>query len=201
MARLNMFSPRFRHIWQLSNEALLRGDYPRALWIMKIIGNHGDWDVGRVAEGQARFICEVQAAAGKFPNTVSMSNLDLDRFPWPDQDPEDVSVENEVGFLPQHLLEKGPFRLDPAAKTLHIQGRLVRLTQREYSLLRVLMTNEPGMVPRYFLAEILWDAHSPTRQANVNKTVERLRSKLGPKNGRHLVTQRGVGYGFISELS
>jgi DNA-binding response OmpR family regulator len=89
-------------------------------------------------------------------------------------------------------LELGPLRLDLVACLAEVSGRRVRLTLREFEVLKQLALSGGRVVRR---SELLRD---PTGEPNgserlVDTYVKSIRSKLG--NARNLIeTVRGVGY-------
>jgi two-component system phosphate regulon response regulator OmpR len=71
-------------------------------------------------------------------------------------------------------------------------GRLVRLTENETQLLRILASRGGGAVPRHELAQLT----SQGVERSVDVQVTRLRRKIEPEPSRpvYLQTVRGVGY-------
>ncbi len=89
--------------------------------------------------------------------------------------------------------------LDRDQRVLRLGGRIVPLTVMEYRLLEV-MTARPG---RAFERGELWQLIDEAGEADsfdraIDLHVARLRSKVeaNPKEPRHLLTVRGVGYRF-----
>jgi DNA-binding response OmpR family regulator len=72
----------------------------------------------------------------------------------------------------------------------------VRLTRREFELLKFLVENRNRVLSRVRLLERVWgyDRFIETRSVDVH--VGRLRSKLGPA-GAQIETVVGLGYRFI----
>ncbi|HEX6321205.1 MAG TPA: response regulator transcription factor [Burkholderiales bacterium] len=88
-------------------------------------------------------------------------------------------------------VEHGPITLKPATREVHVDGRPVVLSGREYALLEAL-TERPGIVlSRAQLEERLygWDAEVASNAIEVH--VHNLRRKLGADLIRN---ERGVGY-------
>lgn len=82
------------------------------------------------------------------------------------------------------------------AVAVHVEGRPVRLTRREFELLRCLVENRNRVLSRDRLLERVWgyDRFVETRSIDVH--VGRLRSKLGPV-GQQIETVVGLGYRFV----
>lgn len=93
----------------------------------------------------------------------------------------------------------GPMRIDPAARTVHLQDRPVDLTAREFDLLAYLAGRAGQVFSRADLLDRVWES-SPEWQdpATVTVHIRRLRQKLepDPANPRWLKTVWGVGYRF-----
>jgi two-component system OmpR family response regulator len=85
--------------------------------------------------------------------------------------------------------------LDPAGHRVSRAGQDVRLTAREFMLLRFLMENPTEVLTRTRLLEHVWDANYDGPSNIVDVYVGYLRKKLEQPFGRPLITTvRGVGY-------
>ena len=87
----------------------------------------------------------------------------------------------------------------PAAREVHVDGRLVTLTPKEFDLLLTLARSPRRVFTRRQLLADVWDS-APEYQdpATVTVHVGRLRQKLeaDPEEPRWIATARGVGYRF-----
>ena len=85
---------------------------------------------------------------------------------------------------------------DFEAVAVAVDGEPVRLTRREFELLRYLVENRNRVLSRDRLLERVWgyDRFIETRSVDVH--VGRLRSKLGSA-GRQIETVVGLGYRFV----
>jgi two-component system, OmpR family, alkaline phosphatase synthesis response regulator PhoP len=72
----------------------------------------------------------------------------------------------------------------------------VRLTRREFDLLRFLVQNKNRVVSRDRLLERVWGYERVVETRSVDVHVGRLRSKLGSA-GRQIETVVGLGYRFV----
>jgi DNA-binding response OmpR family regulator len=96
-----------------------------------------------------------------------------------------------------------PLRFDdleivPPKREVHVRGRPVQMTPKEFDLLQFL-ARHPGVVfSRYQLLDELWDVAFEGDPSTVTVHVRRLREKieLDPSSPRHLVTVWGAGYRF-----
>jgi two-component system response regulator ResD len=88
--------------------------------------------------------------------------------------------------------------IDPAARTVAVEGRPVRLTPKEFDLLQYLAEHPGRVCGRVELLEEVWDFAFDGDPATVTVHIRRLREKIekDPSRPRHLVTVWGAGYRF-----
>lgn len=92
--------------------------------------------------------------------------------------------------------------LDPATRTIDVAGQEPRrLTQLEFRLLFVLMTNRGQVIPTDVIVERVWGYAGEGERDLVRGLVSRLRRKMepNPDQPRYIETVQGVGYRFIVE--
>jgi len=77
-----------------------------------------------------------------------------------------------------------------------VDGDPVRLTRREFELLRYLVQNKNRVVSRDRLLERVWGYERLVETRSVDVHVGRLRGKLGDA-GRQIETVVGLGYRFV----
>ena len=77
-----------------------------------------------------------------------------------------------------------------------VNGEAIRLTRREFELLRYLVQNKNRVVSRDRLLERVWGYDRLVETRSVDVHVGRLRGKLGDA-GRQIETVVGLGYRFI----
>ena len=90
----------------------------------------------------------------------------------------------------QHLVA------DFDAVAISVQGEPVRLTRREFELLRCLVENRNRVLSRDRLLERVWGYEQYIETRSVDVHVGRLRSKLGAA-GSQIETVVGLGYRFV----
>jgi len=90
----------------------------------------------------------------------------------------------------QHLVA------DFDAVAVAVDGQAIRLTRREFDLLRCLVENRNRVLSRDRLLERVWGYDHPIETRSVDVHVGRLRSKLGAA-GRQIETVVGLGYRFV----
>ncbi|WP_019631365.1 response regulator transcription factor [Actinomadura atramentaria] len=90
------------------------------------------------------------------------------------------------------VLERAGVRLDPHRRTVHRDGRPVRLTRKEFGVLEELLRADGGVVSAERLLESAWDEHLDPFSNIVRVTMATLRRKLGEPAVIETVT--GAGY-------
>jgi len=95
-----------------------------------------------------------------------------------------------VGYEGTHL------HADFDAVAVTVDGTPIRLTRREFELLRYLVQNRNRVVSRDRLLERVWGYDRLVETRSVDVHVGRLRSKLGSA-GRQIETVVGLGYRFV----
>ncbi|MFQ5408284.1 MAG: response regulator transcription factor [Anaerolineales bacterium] len=96
-------------------------------------------------------------------------------------------------------LESADITLDPGTRTVNVAGSgASRLTQLEFYLLYVLMTNRDQVIPTAVIVERVWGHSGKGDRELVRGLVSRLRRKIepDPHNPRFVHTIPGVGYRF-----
>ena len=83
---------------------------------------------------------------------------------------------------------------------LHVRDQVFPLTLMEANLLRYLILHEGKPVSRKAMLEEVWGLHENTDTRAIDNFMVRLRRYLEdyPRNPRHLLTIRGVGYRFVA---
>jgi two-component system, OmpR family, KDP operon response regulator KdpE len=92
------------------------------------------------------------------------------------------------------MLRSGPLEVDLLRRRVRVDGAVVTLTPREYSLLALLARNAGRVMTHGQLLAAIWGpAHGEDVQY-LRVYVGQLRQKLGPVAGRLVGTEPGVGY-------
>jgi two-component system OmpR family response regulator len=94
------------------------------------------------------------------------------------------------------VLSSGSIELDPAAHEVRLDGDLLDLSPKEFSLLEYLMTRKGEAVSRSEILDHVWDFGYDGTSNVVDVYVGYLRSKLGADR---IETIRGVGYRMEDE--
>jgi DNA-binding response OmpR family regulator len=83
--------------------------------------------------------------------------------------------------------------------SVRVGGVAVRLTRREFELLRFLVENRNRVLSRNRLLERVWGLDRQVETRSVDVHVGRLRAKLGSA-GRQIETVIGMGYRFVEDI-
>ncbi|MFD9700870.1 response regulator transcription factor [Lentzea sp. NPDC059081] len=92
------------------------------------------------------------------------------------------------------VLESHGVRLDPFRREVYRDGRLVRLSRKEFAVLQVLMSADGGVLSAETLLEKAWDANADPFTNTPRVTISHLRKRLGEP--RVIQTVPGAGYRF-----
>ena len=107
--------------------------------------------------------------------------------------PREVSVRDKPAlYQGRHLT------IDFDAVSVKVSDTPVRLTRREFELLRFLVENRNRVLTRDRLLEHVWELDRQVDTRSVDVHVGRLRGKLGAA-GRQIQTVVGMGYRFVEE--
>ncbi len=97
---------------------------------------------------------------------------------------------------PEPVRQVGELTVDPAAREVHLGGRPVELTRLEFDLLDALSERPRVVLSRHQLLERAWGPDWVGDEHLVDVHIANLRRKLGddPRQPRHILTVRGIGY-------
>jgi DNA-binding response OmpR family regulator len=94
-------------------------------------------------------------------------------------------------------LRVGELVVDPARREAWIGQRAVKLSNKEFSLLRVLATDPHRVFSKRELLGQVWGYRTPAKTRTLDSHASRLRRKLDPEHGRYIVNCWGVGYRLL----
>jgi DNA-binding response OmpR family regulator len=96
------------------------------------------------------------------------------------------------------VIEVDELRIDPARRTVEVDGEPADLTYVEFELLRALVSRPGRVFSRQRLLEALWGSSDYRDPRTIDVHVRHLREKLerDPSDPQYLLTVRGVGYRF-----
>jgi DNA-binding response OmpR family regulator len=96
------------------------------------------------------------------------------------------------------VIEVDGLRIDPARRSVEVEGTLIQLTYVEFELLRTLAQRPGRVLSRQALLEGLWGGSDYREPRTIDVHVRHLREKLerDPREPQFILTVRGVGYRF-----
>jgi DNA-binding response OmpR family regulator len=95
------------------------------------------------------------------------------------------------------VVHVGDVELDPATRTVRLDGKPVELTSVEFNLLEVLLREAGRVVPRERLVNAVLSRKFSPFDRSIDMHVSKVRKKLGDtESDEHIKTVRGVGYIF-----
>ncbi|MBU1378065.1 MAG: response regulator transcription factor [Alphaproteobacteria bacterium] len=107
----------------------------------------------------------------------------------------------ERRFTSQAVFRAGDLEVDFAARRVRIEGEDVRLTPREYDLLRTLARHAGRVVTHRQVISAVWGPGAQVDAQFVRVLVGQLRQKVEvePSSPRNVLTEPGVGYRLRSD--
>ena len=99
------------------------------------------------------------------------------------------------------VVSAGEISIDLAKRLVTRNGAPVRLSRKEYDLLRILASHPGKVVTHQQLLQEVWGQAYIEETQYLRVYVGQLRQKLerDPTAPRHLITEPGVGYRFVTE--
>jgi two-component system, OmpR family, KDP operon response regulator KdpE len=91
-------------------------------------------------------------------------------------------------------------QIDFERRTVLVKGQTVRLTPKEFELLRQLVTNQGKTLTHRWLLQTVWGPDYGEEMESLRVLVNQLRKKIEPdsRKPRYIVTEPWVGYRFES---
>jgi DNA-binding response OmpR family regulator len=105
------------------------------------------------------------------------------------------------GSIPLNTAQFGDIAVDFKKHEVRKKGKLLKLSAREFRLLRFFIEHQGEVIERDTLLDAVWDYDEPPLTRTVDVHVAKLRKKIEdkPADPRHLVTIHGVGYKLIGD--
>ena len=107
-----------------------------------------------------------------------------------------ISAGNDT---PSDILKSGPFTLSLLSRTLTKNGKIIDLTQVEFQLMELFMSNAETALERKQILVRIWGESYNGDDKIVDVNIRRLRMKIEdePSNPAHLQTVWGYGYKWM----
>jgi two-component system, OmpR family, KDP operon response regulator KdpE len=98
--------------------------------------------------------------------------------------------------IEQPVFQSGDLLVDLARRKVTVAGRDVRLTPKEYDLLRTLVTHAGRVLTHQQLLRVVWGPGAAGETHYLRVYIGQLRQKIeaDPAQPRHILTEPGVGY-------
>ena len=99
---------------------------------------------------------------------------------------------------PSHgRLRAGPLEVDPPSREVRLHGERVALSQKEFALLRTLVSQPTRVFTKEELLRTIWGYRSIGSTRTLDSHACRLRHKLGAHGDRYVINVWGVGYRLV----
>jgi two-component system KDP operon response regulator KdpE len=99
------------------------------------------------------------------------------------------------------VIHLGDIEVDLERRRVMASGEQVHLTPTEWDLLKLFVTSPDKVLTDRMILQAVWGSAYPAQAHSLHVYVARLRKKLEPTRAtlRHLVTEPGVGYRFVTD--
>ena len=128
----------------------------------------------------------------------------LRRREWFHKDTRTAQTDLDgTGLISSGVFEFAGRRIDFEALELNSGAQTIQLTLMEAELLRYLIDHDGRIVSRNAILEEVWGLREDTDTRAIDNFIVRLRKYIEdePSHPRHLLTVRGVGYKFVSQVA
>ncbi len=97
------------------------------------------------------------------------------------------------------LFKSGPLEVDLAARTVHLNGKVVKLTMTEFALLRLFVRHAGRVLTHHQIIQQIWGPENIERTNYLHVYVAHLRAKLEPNPSapKLLINEMRVGYRLV----
>lgn len=98
----------------------------------------------------------------------------------------------------QEVMIEGNLTLNTVTESLHVDGKDVVVTSKEFELLKLLIENKGVTLKKEYLFNNIWGSDSESEIQTLTVHIKWLREKIeeDPKKPKHIITVWGVGYRF-----
>jgi two-component system, OmpR family, KDP operon response regulator KdpE len=92
------------------------------------------------------------------------------------------------------LFKSGDLAVDLVRRIVTVRNEEVKLTPREYDLLRLLIAHAGKVLTHKFILGAIWGPESDVQYLRIYVRALRQKIELAPERPQHIITEQGVGY-------
>lgn len=92
------------------------------------------------------------------------------------------------------VFHSGDLSVDVVRRIVTSRGQEVKLTPREYDLLRLLVSHAGKVLTHKFILREVWGAETDVQYLRIYIRALRQKIELEPERPQHILTEQGVGY-------
>ena len=96
------------------------------------------------------------------------------------------------------VFQSGSLSMDLVRRTVSVSGELVKLTPREYDLLRLLVAHAGKVLTHSFILREIWGGQSDVQYLRIYIRTLRQKLEVDPQRPALILTEQGVGYRLIA---
>ena len=98
-------------------------------------------------------------------------------------------------------IDRGPLTIDFDRRRVHVNGREVRLTPKEFELMVFLAHHPNRVIPHQTILTAIWGPHAADRPEQLWALVTKVRRKIepNPDEPQYLVSEPWVGYRLVTD--
>lgn len=147
--------------------------------------------------GSRIFIITSEDKLKRFDFTTEIDDFILSPISIPELDlriKKALKMKKQVGS--EKIIEAGELIINPVSYVVTIEDIPVKLTYKEFELLKLLVSNRGRVFSRNSILNIIWEYDFYQETRTVDNHIRRIRAKLGEKYGSKIKTIQKVGYKF-----
>lgn len=95
------------------------------------------------------------------------------------------------------VFQSGPLTMDLVRRTVSVSGEPVKLTPREYDLLRLLVAHAGKVLTHTFILREIWGGESDVQYLRIYIRTLRQKLEADPQRPALILTEQGVGYRLV----
>ena len=107
-------------------------------------------------------------------------------------------INRSKGLIINNKMIVGELELDPISKSVTLRGKAIRLANKEYELLKLLLENKNIAVSRETMLKNVWGYDYEGNERAVDDHIRKLRKALDEYGGK-IETINNYGYKIVSE--